>query len=368
MSKKVFMKGNEAIGEAAIRSGCMAYYGYPITPQNELTEYMGKNMQKKGRVFIQTESEITAINAVFGSSVAGFRAMTSSASTAMSLKQEGISHLAYLEIPAVIVDMMRGGPGLGNILATQGDYNQATKGGGTGDYHVIVLAPNSVQEAADLTRLAFELSDKYRNPAMLLADGTIGQMVELVEFPEPIDPNEIPERPFALTGCANRAPRKAEPKNSAEDLERHNIVLQEKYSQAAKAEKRSESIMTEDAQIVVVAFGFVSRIAHEMVAQLREEGRAVGLFRPVTLWPFDEEGLARATKNAKAVIVLEGNAGMMCNDIRMYLGKEKPVYFHGRMGGSIINSMTVKEKIIGLLEGKNDWRELDGKQGLWKAF
>ena len=186
MSEKVFMKGNEAIGEAAIRSGCMAYYGYPITPQNELTEYMGKNMQEKGRVFIQTESEITAINAVFGSSVAGFRAMTSSASTAMSLKQEGISHLAYLEIPAVIVDMMRGGPGLGNILATQGDYNQATKGGGTGDYHVIVLAPNSVQEAADLTRLAFELSDKYRNPAMVLADGTIGQMVELVEFPEPI--------------------------------------------------------------------------------------------------------------------------------------------------------------------------------------
>jgi 2-oxoglutarate ferredoxin oxidoreductase subunit alpha len=368
LSEKVFMKGNEAIGEAAIRSGCMAYYGYPITPQNELTEYMGKNMQEKGRVFIQTESEITAINAVFGSSVAGFRAMTSSASTAMSLKQEGISHLAYLEIPAVIVDMMRGGPGLGNILATQGDYNQATKGGGTGDYHVIVLAPNSVQEAADLTRLAFELSDKYRNPAMVLADGTIGQMVELVEFPEPINPNEIPERNFALTGCVNRAPRKAEPKNSAEDLEKHNIVLQEKYSQAARTEKRSESIMTEDAQIVVVAFGFVSRIAHEMVARLREEGRKVGLFRPVTLWPFDEEGLAEATKNAKSVVVLEGNAGMMCNDIRMYLGKKKPVYFHGRMGGSIINSLTVKEKIIGLLEEKNDWRELDGKQGLWKAF
>ena len=189
-----------------------------------------------------------------------------------------------------------------------------------------------------------------------------------MEFPEPINPNEIPERNFALTGCVNRAPRKAEPKNSAEDLEKHNIVLQEKYSQAARTEKRSESIMTEDAQIVVVAFGFVSRIAHEMVARLREEGRRVGLFRPVTLWPFDEEGLAEATKNAKSVVVLEGNAGMMCNDIRMYLGKKKPVYFHGRMGGSIINSLTVKEKIIGLLEEKNDWRELDGKQGLWKAF
>ncbi len=368
MSKKIFMKGNEAIGEAAIRSGCMAYYGYPITPQNELTAYMGKNMQEKGRVFIQTESEITAINAVFGSSVAGFRAMTSSASTAMSLKQEGISHLAYLEIPAVIVDMMRGGPGLGNILATQGDYIQATKGGGTGDYHVIVLAPNSVQEAADLTRLAFELSDKYRNPAMLLADGTIGQMVELVEFPEPVDPYDIPARDFALTGCEGRPPRKAEPKNSAEDLEEHNIHLQEKYNRIEAAEKRSESIHTEDADVVVVAFGFVSRIAHEMVEELREEGRPVGLFRPISLWPFDEEGLMKAVKHAKAVVVLEGNAGMMCNDIRMFLGKERPIYFHGRMGGSIVNSRTVKEKIKSMLDGKEDWRELNGKQGLWKTF
>lgn len=368
MSERVFMKGNEAIGEAAIRSGCMAYYGYPITPQNELTAYMAKNMQEKGRVFIQTESEITAINAVFGSSVAGFRAMTSSASTAMSLKQEGISHLAYLEIPAVIVDMMRGGPGLGNILATQGDYIQATKGGGTGDYHTIVLAPNSVQEAADLTRLAFDLSDKYRNPAMVLADGTIGQMVEQVEFPEAVDPHDIPKRDFALTGCAGRAPRKAEPKNSAEDLENHNIALQKKYEQVIANEKRSESIMTEDAEIVIVAFGFVSRIAHEITAELREEGRKVGLFRPITLWPFDEQGLEAAVKSAKAVVVLEGNAGMMCNDIRMFLGKEKPIYFHGRMGGSIVNSITVKEKIKAVLDGREDWRELNGKQGLWKTF
>lgn len=368
MSERIFMKGNEAIGEAAIRAGCMAYYGYPITPQNELTAYMAKNMQEKGRVFIQTESEITAINAVFGSSVAGFRAMTSSASTAMSLKQEGISHLAYLEIPAVIVDMMRGGPGLGNILATQGDYIQATKGGGTGDYHVIVLAPNSVQEAADMTRLAFELSDKYRNPAMVLADGTIGQMVEQVQFQEAVDPYDIPVRDFALTGCAGRAPRKAEPKNSAEDLEAHNIALQNKYDQVIQNEKRSESIMTGDADIVVIAFGFVSRIAHEMVSELREEGIKAGLFRPVTLWPFDEEGLEKAVQKAKAVVVLEGNAGMMCNDIRMFLGKEKPIYFHGRMGGSIVNSIVVKDKIKHILDGTKDWRELNGKQGLWKTF
>ena len=367
MSRKVFMKGNEAIGETAIRSGVMAYYGYPITPQNELTAYMAKHMREKGRVFIQTESEITAINAVFGSSCAGFRAMTSSASTAMSLKQEGISHLAYLEIPAVIVDMMRGGPGLGNILATQNDYNQAVKGGGTGDYHTIVLAPNSVQEASDLTRLAFELADKYRNPAMVLADGTIGQMVEQVELPEPIDPKDVPERDYALTGCAGRPPRKAEPKNSAEELEEHNIHLQEKYAACEAAEKRSQSILTEDADVVVVAFGFVSRIAHEMVVELREEGIKAGLFRPITLWPFDEEGLREAVKNAKAVVVLEGNAGMMCSDIRMFLAGSKPIYFHGRMGGSMINTDSVKPKIRHILENKNDWRELNGKEGVWKT-
>lgn len=367
LSKKLFMKGNEAIGEAAIRSGVMAYYGYPITPQNELTAYMAKHMREKGRVFIQTESEITAINAVFGSSCAGFRAMTSSASTAMSLKQEGISHLAYLEIPAVIVDMMRGGPGLGNILATQNDYNQAVKGGGTGDYHTIVLAPNSVQEAADLTRLAFELSDKYRNPAMVLADGTIGQMVESVEFPEPIDPADIPERSYALTGCAGRPPRKAEPKNSAEDLENHNLHLQEKYNACMAAEKRSESILTEDADVVVVAFGFVSRIAHEMVMELREEGIKAGLFRPITLWPFDVENLRKAVENARAVVVLEHNAGMMCSDIQMYLEGKKPIYFHGRMGGSIINTDTVKPKIKNLLNNTNDWRDLNGKEGVWKT-
>ena len=367
MSKKLFMKGNEAIGEAAIRSGVMAYYGYPITPQNELTAYMARHMREKGRVFIQTESEITAINAVFGSSCAGVRAMTSSASTAMSLKQEGISHLAYLEIPAVIVDMMRGGPGLGNILATQNDYNQAVKGGGTGDYHTIVLAPSSVQEAADLTLLAIELSHKYRNPAMILADGTIGQMVESVEFPEPIDPSDIPERDYALTGCKGRPPRKAEPKNSAEELENHNLRLQEKYQTCMDTEKRSESILTDDAEIVVVSFGFVSRLAHEMVAELRAEGIKAGLFRPITLWPFDDDALKKAVENAKAVVVLEHNAGMMCSDIRMYLEGQKPIYFHGRMGGSIINTDSVKAKIRNVVNNKEDWRELHGKEGIWKT-
>lgn len=370
MSNKVFMKGNEAIGEAAIRAGVSAYYGYPITPQNELTAYMAKNMQEKGRVFIQTESEITAINAVFGSACAGVRAMTSSASTAMSLKQEGISHMAYLEMPAVIVDMMRGGPGLGNILATQNDYNQAVKGGGTGDYHVIVLAPNSVQEAADLTGLAFDLADKYRNPAMILADGTIGQMMETVEFANPIDPSSLPVPEYALTGNAGRAPRKAEPKNSAEELEDHNLHLQEKYNLCAANEVRSESILTEDADVLVVAFGFVSRIAKEMVNELRADGVKAGLFRPITLWPFDEEALRKAAANAKAVVVMEGNAGMMLNDVKMYLNGAKPIYFHGRMGGSMVNTDTVKPKIKNMLndlENKKDWSELNGKEGVWKT-
>lgn len=368
MSKKSFMKGNEAIGEAAIRAGVKAYFGYPITPQSELTAYMAKHMKEKGRVFIQTESEITAINAVYGASCAGFRAMTSSASTAMSLKQEGISHIAYMEMPAVIVDMMRGGPGLGNILATQNDYNQAVKGGGTGDYHTIVLAPNSVQEAADLTRLAFELADKYRNPAMVLADGTIGQMIENVEFPDPIEPEDLPVPDYALTGCKGRPPRKAEPKNSAEDLENHNLHLQEKYERCIEEEPRSQSVLTEDADVLIVAFGFVSRIAREMVEELREDGIKVGLFRPITLWPFDIAGLRKAAENAKAVVVLEDNAGMMCCDIRMFLEGTKPIYFHGRMGGCIVNSDSVKPKIKNILSGKNDWRELDGKQGLWKTF
>lgn len=365
---KQFVKGNEAIGEAAIRAGCKAYYGYPITPQNELTAYMGKNMKALGRVFIQTESEITAINAVFGSSVAGFRAMTSSAGTAMALKQEGISHMAYLEIPCVIVDMMRGGPGLGNILATQGDYNMAVKGGGTGDYHVIVLAPNSVQEAADLTRLAFELSDEYRNPALILADGTIGQMMETVEFPEPIKEEDISTRDYALTGCRGREARKAEPKNSAEDLENHNIDLQRKYNLCAAKEARYEDIMTEDADIIITAFGSISRMAHEMIVEMREEGYKVGLFRPITLWPFADEAFQKAVGNAKGVVVLEHNAGMMTQDI---IGKVKgkvPVYYHGRMGGCIIDMEEVEENVKDIINGKEEWRKLDEQHGLWKTF
>jgi 2-oxoglutarate ferredoxin oxidoreductase subunit alpha len=369
LGTKQFIKGNEAIAEAAIRSGCMAYYGYPITPQNELTAYMARNMQKLGRVFIQTESEITAINAVYGSSVAGFRAMTSSAGTAMSLKQEGLSHMSYMEAPGVIVDMMRGGPGLGNILSTQGDYHQAAHGGGTGDYHTVVLAPNSVQECADLTRLAFELADKYRNPTLLLADGTIGQMIELAEFPEAIDPASLPEREDALTGARGRPPRKAEPKNSAEDLEEHNLRLQRKFNKITETEKRWEEVETRDADLVVVAFGSPTRMAGEMVAEARAEGLKLGLFRPVTLWPWPAEAYLKAIEGARAVVVLEHNAGMMTRDVRLFTQGRLPIYFHGRMGGCIIDIDEVYARIKMILNGnEKEWRALNERQGLWQTF
>lgn len=369
MGDKRFMKGNEAIAEAAIRAGCMAYYGYPITPQNELTAYMAKEMPRLGRVFIQTESEIAAINCVLGSSSAGFRAMTSSASTAMSLKQEGLSQSAYLQIPLVVVDMNRGGPGMGNILQSQADYNQATRGGGSGDYQLIVLAPNSVQEAADLTKLAFDLSDKYQNPAMLLGDGTIGQMMELVEFPEMIEPGDIPPREFALSGCKGREPMKTLPRNSAEDLENFNIMLQRKYDDIRAQETRHEALQVEDADIVVVAYGSVSRLAHEMVAEARKNGIKLGLFRPITLWPYPEAALREATKNAQAIVVLEHNCGMMTRDVRLYTYGRLPIYYHGRIGGSVIDNNTVYDKICEILKGnEEEWRVLNEQQGLWKTY
>lgn len=368
MSGKRFMKGNEAIGEAAIRSGCKAYYGYPITPQSELTAYMGKHMPRLGRIFIQTESEICAINAVYGSGAAGARSMTSSASTAMSLKQEGISHIAYMEIPCVIVDMMRGGPGLGNIMATQGDYNQAAKGGGTGDYHVITFAPNSVQEAVDLTKVAFEVSDKYRNPAMILGDGIIGQMMELVEFEEPMELSGVPKRNWSLTGCVGREPNVIGPYNSAVDLENHNLHLQKKYDSIEENEKRYEAFMCEDAEYLITAFGSYSRIAKEICMTLREEGIKIGMFRPISLYPFPKEALLETIQGKKAIIDIEGNAGMMVNDIVLYSKCKLPVFFHGRMGGSIIEIDDVLINIRRLIDSElKEWRG-DEFDGLWKTF
>jgi len=305
---KVLMKGNEAIAEAAIRAGCDAYFGYPITPQTELLEYMSKRMPELGRVFVQGESETASINMVLGAADAGKRAMTSSSSPGVSLKQEGISFLAGTELPALVVNIMRGGPGLGNVQPAQSDYFQAAKGGGHGDYFPIVLAPSTVQEAVDFTMLAFELADKYRNPAMILGDGSIGQIMEPVELPE-VEPKP-PPKPWALTGCRDRE------KNIirslyllAGPLEARNIVLQKKYREIEAHEQRHAEYMLDGAEIVVVSYGTTGRVAQTAIKKARDEGILAGLVRPITLYPYPKDALSSLTNQAKVFLVLEMSAG-----------------------------------------------------------
>lgn len=334
MSSRVLMTGNDAIGEAAIRAGCDCYYGYPITPQNELTAYMAIHMPRLGRVFIQAESEIAAINMVFGSAVAGKRAMTSSSSPGISLKQEGISFLAGAELPAVIVNVQRGGPGLGNIAPAQGDYFQAVKGGGHGDYHVIVLAPDSVQEMFDLTFLAFDLADKYRNPAMILADGRLGQMME------PLAPGDrkptLPAKPWALTGAAGRPPNMIRSLILPEgELEAHNVSLQAKYAQAERAEVRFEERWTDDCEILMVAYGTSARIVKGALETARLHGIKAGMLRPISLWPFPAERLRQLSARMRAVLVVEMSSGQMLQDVQLAVNGQAPVIFEGRMGGGV---------------------------------
>ncbi len=334
-AQRVLMMGNDAIGEGAIRAGCDAYFGYPITPQNELTAYMAEHMPKHGRVFIQAESELAAINMVFGAAVAGKRAMTSSSSPGISLKQEGLSYLAGCELPAVVVNVQRGGPGLGNIGPGQADYFQATKGGGHGDYRLVVLAPDSVQEMHDLTVLAFELADRYRNPAMVLTDGRLGQMMEpLVLRDEP--PPRPPPKPWALTGAAGRAPQRV-CSLLLEDgaLERHNEKIQQKLAVIEREEIRFEERATDDCDILLVAYGTSARIAKGAVAAAREEGLRLGLFRPITLWPFPREPLGAMGRRTGVVLVIEMSAGQMLEDVRLAVGDGPEVHFIGRTGGGV---------------------------------
>ncbi len=332
---RVLMTGNDAVGEGAIRAGCDAYYGYPITPQNELTAYMAKHMPEHGRVFIQAESELAAINMVFGSAVTGKRTMTSSSSPGISLKQEGISYLAGAELPAVIVNVQRGGPGLGNISPSQADYFQAVKSGGHGDYHQIVLAPNSVQEMHDLTILAFELADKYRTPVMVLADGRLGQMMEpLVPRTEP--PPATPPKPWALDGCAGRAPNCIRSLYLVEgELEQLNFRLQAKYKAIAAAEMRWEERSVDGSELLLVAYGTSARIAHGAMEELRREGIPTGLLRPISLWPFPSQRLAEVGQRVGRVLVVEMSAGQMIEDVRLALGDRARIGFHGRMGGTV---------------------------------
>ena len=335
MGEKVLMKGNEAIAEAAIKAGCRHYFGYPITPQTELAAYMAKRMPKIGGVFLQAESEVAAINMVYGVAGTGKRVMTSSSSPGVSLKQEGISYIAGADLPALIVNVQRGGPGLGGIQPSQSDYFQATKGGGHGDYRLIVLAPASVQEMADLTVKGFDLSDKYCVPAMLLADGTMGQMMEPVDL-EGITETKT-EKPWAVTGTEGK--RKHNIVNSLylnpEKLEQKNFERYETYKVIEENECMWESFMMDDAEICVVAFGIAARVSKNAVVAARKEGIKVGLIRPITLWPFPKAPLAQAADTVKGFISVELSMGQMIEDVKLAIDCKKPVVLCNRTGGMI---------------------------------
>jgi 2-oxoglutarate ferredoxin oxidoreductase subunit alpha len=329
---KVLMKGNEAIAEGAIRAGCQAYFGYPITPQSEILEYMARRMPELGRVFIQAESEVAAINMVYGAAAAGMRVMTSSSGPGISLKQEGISYIVGAELPAVIVNVMRGGPGLGGIMPAQADYFQATKGGGHGDCHPLVLAPASVQEAMDLTALAFDLADKYRHPVLILADGLIGQVMEPVELRtySPV----VALKPWALTGATGRERNVIKSLYlQAEQLERQNRQLAEKYAAMAASEVRYADYMLDDADVVVVSYGSPSRVAQSAVRLARTQGIKAGVFRPITLQPFPYEALAALAWRGQCVLVVELSLGQLLEDVRLAVGERRPVQLCNRLGG-----------------------------------
>ena len=330
------MSGNSVVGEAAIRAGCQCYFGYPITPQNELTEYMAKNLSRReGCTFIQAESEISAVNMVYGAGIAGVRVMTSSSSPGISLKQEGISYLAAAELPAVIVNMARGGPGLGSISASQSDYFQATRGGGHGDYRTIVLAPASGQELADLTQRAFDLADTYRIPVVIMGDGMLGQMMEPVEFHNTA-PGNLPIKSWALRGAKGRPSRIVKSFTSdPSELEELNWRLFRKHKLIEKEEVNYETFMTSDAELVVIAFGIAARIAKGAIKKARENGLKVGMLRPITLWPFPSGKISELSNVVKHFFVFEMNMGQMLEDVRLALGDSKEISFHGRPGGVI---------------------------------
>lgn len=346
MGEKVLMKGNEAIGEAAIRSGCRHFFGYPITPQTELSAYMAKKMPKIGGVFLQAESEVAAINMVYGAAGAGARVMTSSSSPGISLKSEGISYIAGSDLPCVIVDIVRGGPGLGGIQPAQSDYFQATKGGGHGDYHLMVYAPNSVQEIVSLTADAFNKSDEYRVPAMILGDGTLGQMMEPVDFdcvPEACPAN----KDWATTGTGLK--REHNIINSLylspEELEQTVIARQKRYDIIKETEQRYEAHDIEDADIIVTAYGTTSRVVESAVKTVRAEGLKVGIIRPITLWPFPEKIFQKAANTAKAFLSVEMSMGQMVEDVKLAVCGKAPVYFYGRTGGIIPTPQEIAEEI-----------------------
>ena len=351
MAEVKLMKGNEALAEAAIRAGMQAYFGYPITPQSEVIEYLAVHEPKHDYVLIQAESELAAVNMLYGSGGAGARVMTTTSSPGFTLMQEGVSYMACAEIPCVLVNVVRGGPGLGTIQPSQGDYFQAVKGGGHGDYHVIVLGPNSVQEMVDHIFLAFELADKYLTPVMLLADGATGQMMEKVMMPQPIEYK--PDKPWATTGKTKDRERNILTSLfiQPEDMEQRNLKLQAKYKEILANEIRYEEYKTEDAEFIIVAFGLSSRIVKNVVLQGRKDGLKLGLFRPITLWPYpwDAIGAIASKDRVKFFMSVEMNAGQMVEDVKLAVCGKKPVHFFGRLGGIVPTPEetyeAIKEKI-----------------------
>ena len=345
MTDKVLMKGNEAIAEAAILAGCRYYFGYPITPQTEVAAYMAKRMPKIGGVFLQAESEVAAINMVYGVSSAGKRVMTSSSSPGISLKSEGLSYMAGSDLPALVVNVQRGGPGLGGIQPSQSDYSQATKGGGHGDYKMIVLAPASVQEMASLTVKGFDLADKYRMTSMILADGTMGQMMEPVSLEE-VKATTY-EKPWAVTGT--KCERKHNIVNSLslvpEELEELNFARYERYKKVEENEVMYESFMMDDAEICVVAFGIAARVSKNAIVEARKKGIKVGLIRPITLWPFPKKALLDAAEKAHTFISVELSMGQMIEDIELAIQCKRPVMLCNRVGGMIPSPNMVLEAI-----------------------
>ena len=351
MGEKMLMKGNEAIAEAAIQAGCRFFFGYPITPQNQIPEYMSKRLPKiEGGCFLQAESEVAAINMVYGAAGAGARVMTSSSSPGISLKQEGISYIVGAELPCVIVNMVRGGPGLGSIQPAQSDYYQSTRGGGHGDYRMLVLAPSSVQEAVELTQEAFDLADKYRMPCLILGDGILGQMMEPVELPEPKEVSAA-DKPWAACGHGNKREHNIINSLYLDPAELENKVRAryERYAQIEENEVRYEEYKTEDADIIITAFGATSRVAKSAINTARDMGIKAGLIRPITLWPFPKKIIAKRAETAKAFLSVEMNMGQMVDDVRLAVNGKKPVYFFGRTGGIVPTA----EEIIAELEKIN---------------
>lgn len=347
---KKLMKGNEAIAEAAVRGGCRAFFGYPITPQNEVPEYMSWRLFEVGGVFVQAESEVAAINMVYGAAGAGARAMTSSSSPGISLKQEGISYICGAELPCVIVNMVRSGPGLGGIQPSQSDYFQAVKGGGHGDYHMLVYGPASVQEAVDIMYTAFDKADKYRLPVMILGDGMLGQIMEAVELPEMVDISKLPKKEWATTGEGHGKTRRIV--NSLyiqpDALEEVNNRLFARYKEMAEKETAFEEYLTEDAEIIITGYGTVGRVAKSAVNQLRERGIKAGLLRPITLYPFPIAAYEKvaAQDSVKEFLCVELSMGQMIEDVRLSVNGKKPVRFFGRSGGNVVSPDDIVNAVL----------------------